>query len=202
MIDLKKDEFQAVHTEIETVVLEGSPVLRVVKKDKMDRYDQNTYAKKNGLKFHNGEIEVRMLSRLLPEAPDFARGFAGIVFRANENDSEFESFYVRPANGRGCADPVRRAHGCQYFSYPGYTFDYFREFGIAEYEAPAEVGLDEWFTLKAVVENQRAEFYLNGQLALAVKSLKHGAGQRGSIGIFVDVGTEAFVSEINVVCKD
>ncbi len=43
---------------------------------------------------------------------------------------EFESFYVRPTNGRGFDDPICKTHGCQYFAYPGYTFKYFREFGM------------------------------------------------------------------------
>lgn len=202
MIDIKKENFTAVHTATDTVDLDGKSILRVVKKDKIDQYDQNTYARANGLLFHNGTIECRMLSRLLPDAPDFARGFIGIVFRVNEADSEFESFYVRPTNGRGCTDPVRKAHGCQYFSYPGYTFDYFREFGIIKYEAPVDLALDEWFTMKAVIEDDRAAFYLNGKLALSVENMKHGAGQHGSVGIFADVGTEAFVSEINVTCMD
>lgn len=202
MINIDKENFAAVHTAIDAVTLDGTQVLRVVKKDKIDLYDQNTYAKVNGLRFHNGTIECRMLSRLLPDAPDFARGFIGIVFRASEDDSEFESFYVRPTNGRDCTDSVRKAHGCQYFSYPGYTFDYFREFGITKYEAPVDLRLDEWFTMKAVIEDDRAAFYLNGELALSVENMKHGAGQHGSVGIFVDVGTEAFVSEINVTCMD
>lgn len=202
MINIDKENFAAVHTAIDAVTLDGTQVLRVVKKDKIDLYDQNTYAKANGLRFHNGTIECRMLSRLLLDAPDFARGFIGIVFRASEDDSEFESFYVRPTNGRDCTDSVRKAHGCQYFSYPGYTFDYFREFGITKYEAPVDLRLDEWFTMKAVIEDGRAAFYLNGELALSVENMKHGAGQHGSVGIFVDVGTEAFVSEINVTCMD
>lgn len=129
-IALTTDCFTAVHTSIENRELDGIPALRVTKKEKINKFDENTYAKVNDLPFHNGVIEVRMLSCLLPDAPDFARGFIGIVYRANEADCEFESFYVRPANGRGCTDPVRKPHGCQYFSYLGYTFDYFREYGI------------------------------------------------------------------------
>ena len=37
-----------------------------------------------------------MLSRLLKDAPDFARGFIGIAYCINEDDTKFESFYVRP----------------------------------------------------------------------------------------------------------
>lgn len=204
IINMKENNFTAVNVLAENVLFEGKPVLRVVKKDKINIYDENTYARAAGLQFHNGIIEVKMLSRLLPDAPDFARGFIGIVFRANENDSEFESFYVRPTNGRNCTDAVRKAHGCQYFSYPGYTFNYFREYGITKYEAETDTDLNEWFTLKAVIENERAEFYLNRSPipVLVVEEMKHGAGKKGSMGIFVDIGTEAFISELKVTCTD
>lgn len=197
-------QFRPVHTLVENVELEGKPVLRVVKKDKIDAPDENTYAAWEGGLFHNGTIEVRLRSRLLPDAPAYARGFVGIVYRAAEDDSEFECFYVRPANGRTCTDPVRRAHGCQYFSYPGYTFSYFREFGITQYEAPVDVALDEWFTLKAVIHDERASFYLNGNPApvLTVPVQKHGKGRPGALGIYVDVGTEAFVSDLRVHAED
>ena len=203
-IDIKKGNFAAIHTSVDDITLDGTPVLRVCKSEKINNYDQNTYAKVNGFAFHNGVITVKMMSRLLPDAPDFARGFIGIVYRANETDSEFESFYLRPTNGRTCTDPVRRSHGCQYFSYPGYTFEYFREFGITRYEAPVDVDLGEWITLKAVIENEHAEFYLNGSEmpVLVVTDMKHGAGEKGSVGIFVDIGTEALISELKIICTD
>lgn len=203
-IEMREENFTAVHTNVENTVLDGVPVLRVVKKDKVEIPDENTYAKVNGLSFHNGIIRVKMLSRLLPDAPAHARGFIGIVYRADIGDSEFESFYIRPANGRGCTDPVRKSHGCQYFSYPGYTFSYFREFGITKYEAAADVALDEWITLKAVIEDERAKFYINHSETpiLVVENMKHGKGDRGSVGIYVDMGTEAFVSEFRAECMD
>lgn len=204
VIDIREENFRAVHTSAEETLFDGRPALRVVKRDKIDLYDENTYVKVKDLQFHNGIIEVKLLSRLLPDAPDFARGFIGIVYRVNTDDSEFESFYLRPTNGRACTDVNRRAHGCQYFSYPGYTFGYFREYGITKYEAEADIDLDEWITVKAVIENERAEFYLNqdGKPVLVVEDMKHGTGQKGSLGIFVDVGTEAFVSELKVDCTD
>lgn len=203
-IDINKGNFTALHTSVDNITLDGTPVLRVCKSEKINNYDQNTYAKVNGFSFRNGVITVKMMSRLLPDAPDFARGFIGIVYRANENDSEFESFYLRPTNGRTCSDPVRRSHGCQYFSYPGYTFEYFREFGITRYEAPVDVDLGEWITLKAVIEDERAEFYLNGSEipVLVVTDMKHGVGEKGSVGIFVDIGTEALISELKIICTD
>lgn len=198
------EQFTAVHTRIKNVLLDGQPVLRVIKKDKLDTPDENTYAALKDVPFHNGTITVRLRSRLLPDAPDYARGFVGIVYRTAADGSEFESFYVRPTNGRHCTDPVRKAHGCQYFSYPGYTFHYFREFGISGYEAPVDVALDEWFTLRAVIHGETASFYLNNapQPVLTVPQMKHGARQTGSLGIYVDIGTEAFVSDIAVETED
>lgn len=201
---LKAEQFLAIHTSVEDTILEGEPVLRVIKKDKVEIPDENTFAALKDTQMHNGTIEARLRSRLLPDAPDYARGFVGIVFRAKADSSEFESFYVRPTNGRDCTDPVRKAHGCQYFSYPGYTFSYFREFGITEYEAPVEISLDEWFTIKAVIRDERASFYLNGDTnpVLTVSHLKHGSGSKGLLGIYVDIGTEAFVSDIQVIPED
>lgn len=203
-IEVVPENFEAVHTAVEQIMNDGKKVLRVIKSEKINLYDENTYAKVKNVMFHNGIIEVKMKSRLLPDAPDFARGFIGIAYRANSSDSEFESFYVRPTNGRDCEDAVRKSHGCQYFSYPGYTFSYFREYQISEYEAPINLALDEWFTITAVIEDCHAAFYLNHDQApvLVVEKMKHGMGQHGSLGIFVDIGTEALISEISITCAD
>ena len=198
------DNFTPNRVLVENAALDGIPVTRVCKEPGFLVPDSSTYAKLNGVSFHNGIIEMRLRSRLLPDAPDYARGFIGFVFRASENNAEFESFYLRPTNGRSCTDPIRRKHGCQYFSYPGYTFQYFRDFGIDAYEAPVELELDEWFTVKAVIRDETASFYLNGseEPLLVVPSLKHGVGEKGAVGIYVDNGTDGYVSDIRILCED
>ena len=198
---MKDMSFCAVHTAVSKTELDGEPVLRVVKAEKLMEFDENTYAKLSGSSFRNGVIEVDMLSRLLPDAPDFARGFIGIAFRISGDDTKFESFYVRPTNGR-TDDPVRKAHGSQYFAYPGYTFAYFREHGVTKYEAPVDIGLDEWIHLRAVVEGGRAEFFVNGNHTLTVDDLKHGPDQAGAVGLFVDIGTEAFFKNLTITAAD
>ncbi len=198
---VKADDFCAYNVSAEDAVVKGESCVRVVKApEKIGEFDTNTYAALRGVELHNGIIEMRLMSRLLPDAPEYARGFAGMVFRAADDSSEFESFYVRPTNGRDCTDPVRRKHGCQYFSFPGYTFAYFREFGIAAYEAPVDIALDEWFTLRAEVRDDAATFYVNDYAnpVLCVEGLKHGADVLGMLGVYVDDGTEAFVSHISV----
>ena len=194
--------FESIHTDLQIKEIDGRKVLRVVKKDKLMQFDENTLVKVKGLDFHNGIIKVKMRSRLLADAPDFARGFIGIVFRVNEDNSEFESFYIRPTNAM-TADPVRKAHGCQYFSYPGYTFAYFREFGITDYEAEIRNGLDEWIDLKAVIHEDEAAFYLNEEKdpVLSIRHLKHGADSHGSVGFFSEIGTEAFFKDLQIISE-
>lgn len=197
---LDTDSFKAVHTNIDCTRYGGFDALRVVKGAKLMEFDENTYAKYNGRPFHNGIIRVQMLSRLLPDAPDFARGFIGIAYRISDDDRQFESFYVRPANGRSCQDPLRSSRGCQYFSYPGYTFSYFRAHNITQYEAPAQIDLDEWISLKAVIQDECASFYLNDQPqpVLTIKDMKHGKNLKGSVGLFTDIGTEAFFKDLDI----
>ena len=195
------NEWIPVHTSVTQEEMDGEKVFRVTKKDKIMQFDENTLVRLKGIDFHNGIIRVKMLSRLLPDAPDFARGFIGIVFRVNRENSEFESFYIRPANGM-TEDPVRKAHGCQYFSYPGYTFAYFREFGITEYEAPIHNRLNEWIQLTAIIQDEKAQFYLNDEKdpVLEVQCMKHGKDAHGSVGFFSEIGTEAFFKDFEIVC--
>ena len=81
------------YTHISNEVIDNEKVLRVVKSGKINEYDENMYAKWVDSSFHNGIIEVKMLSRLLKDAPNFARGFIGIAYRIHEDDTKFESFY-------------------------------------------------------------------------------------------------------------
>ncbi len=101
-------------------------VIRVVKDSTVKESDEPTYVKIRGTHFKNGTIEVKVLSRLLKNAPEFARGFIGVAFRINDNNTKFEGIYIRPTNGR-VEDQVRRNHCVQYYSYPDYKFDRLRK---------------------------------------------------------------------------
>ena len=198
-ISLNRDKLIPVHTKRELL---PDGVVRVSKIDK-EQPDENTYVKLADCDFHNGVIEVDVRGGLLPDAPDYARGFIGIVFRANESDSEFECFYIRPTNGRGCDDPVRRAHGCQYFSYPGYTFAYFREFGVTKYEGRVDsIALNEWSRIRAVISDDTGVFFVDGVEVLRVNGFKHGADARGSVGLYVDIGTDGYFRNLRVQADD
>ena len=201
MLSIQEDCYTAVHTSLRNLLVEGEEVLEVVKTEKIEQPDENTYAKLTDIFFHNGTIEVDVYSQLLEDAPDYARGFIGLAFRISEDDSSFESFYIRPTNGR-VDDPVRSQRAIQYFAYPSYAFDYFRERGIGDYEGPADIGLAEWIRLKAVVKDDKADFYVNGDLVLQVPQLKLGKDASGSVGLFVDIGTRGYFKNLQVTAED
>lgn len=198
---MKIVNFNPVNVEMAETTIDGMNVLRVIKPLCNTEPDTDTYAEYKDSWFHNGIITVRMYADLQEGAPEEARGFIGIVFRAKKDHSEFESFYVRPTNGNH-SDPVRRSHGCQYFSYPGYTFSYFRKHQISGFENEADIALKKWIDLKAVIYGESARFYVNDmdKPVLSVEHLKHGDSS-GMVGLYVDNATDGYFSDI-VIEKD
>lgn len=179
--------------------IQGRNAVRVVKDLAMEAVDEPTFVKVAGPRFQNGTIEVDVLARLLANAPDYARGFIGVAFRINDENTRFESIYVRPTNGRA-EDQLRRNRSTQYFSFPDYKFDRLRKEAPGHYESYADMALDEWIALKIVVRGSQAKLYLNGRThpVLIVNDLKHGADASGAIGLWVDVGTEGYFSNLRV----
>lgn len=131
---LKADNLHAVNTFIRNDDLGGVEVLRVTKDPKIVAFDESTYTRIPGADFHDGVIEVKVLSRLLPDAPEFARGFIGVVFHIDDDNKSFEALYIRPTNGRN-ENQLRRNNSTQYFSYPDYKFDRFRAENPGKYES-------------------------------------------------------------------
>src|SRR5690349_13571368 len=118
-ISLEKNNIEPVNVFMSLEKLTGKEVVKVVKDSTVKESDEPTFVKIKGINFKNGTIELKVLSKLLPNAPDFARGFIGVAFRINDNNTKFESIYIRPVNAR-VEDQVRRNHSIQYYSYPDY----------------------------------------------------------------------------------
>ena len=198
-IKLEEDRLTAVQTSISMVRIKGKKAVRVVKSAAVKEDDEATYAKINDFTFKDGVIEVEVLSRLLPDAPAHARGFIGLGFRINDDDSKFESIYVRPTNSTA-DDQVRRNRTVQYFSYPNFKFTHSRATDPGKYESYAPIALDEWIKLKIEVKGDKAKLFINGSKHpyLIVNDLKMGADQSGSLGLFVDIGTEGFFRNLKV----
>lgn len=192
---------QPVLVNVSVTTIDGKKAVRVSRDTAFKGADMPTYVRLNNTDdFSNGTIEVMLLSRLLPNADAFARGFIGLAFRINKDNSRFESIYLRPTNGRA-EDQLRRNHSTQYFSYPDYKFDRLRKEAEGKYESYADMGLNEWIKMKIVVKNAQAKLYLNDnpQPVLIVNDLKLGAANSGGIGLWVDGGTDAFFRDIKVV---
>lgn len=201
-IRLEKNNIEPVNVVFSVEKLAGIPVVKVVKDASINEIDEPTFVKLKGVNFKNGVIELKVLSRLLKDAPDYARGFIGIAFRINDSNTKYESIYLRPVNAR-VDDQLRRNHSIQYYSYPDYKFDRLRKEAPEHYEAYADMEMDTWIRMRIEVNGSQAKLFLNNnaQPALIVNDLKHGADVSGTIGLWVDIGTEGYFTGLKISAK-
>jgi hypothetical protein len=201
-ISFDKNNIEAVHVFMSLEKMAGKKVLRVIKDSSVKKVDEPTFVKLKGLNFKNGIIEVKVLSRLLKDAPDFARGFIGVAFRINDSNTKYESIYIRPVNA-GVNDQVRRNHSIQYYAYPDYKFDRLRKESPEKYESYAAMEMNKWITMRIEVTGAQAKLFLdnNRHPALVVNDLKHGADAAGAIGLWVEIGTEGYFSDLKISAK-
>jgi hypothetical protein len=201
--DEKDSDLQAVGAFVDATKVGEKEAIRVVKDPAIKKDDEPTFAKRTETRFANGTIEVKVLSRLLKDAPAHARGFIGVAFRINEDNSKFECIYVRPLNARA-DDQVRRNHSIQYFSYPDFKFDRLRKESPEKYESYTDMAMNEWIDMKIVVRGARAELFVNNanKPSLIVNDLKHGSDASGAIGLWVDIGTEGYFADLKIRSDD
>lgn len=180
--------------------LQDKDVIKVAADTNIKTFDEPTFAKLTDTSFHNGTIEVNVLSKFLPNAPDWARGFIGIAFRINNDNSKFECIYIRPDNGR-VNDQVRRNHCTQYFSYPDHRFSDFRKTDPGKYESYADMAMNEWIKMKIVVKGDHAQLFVNDskQPCLIINDLKYGSEMSGEIGLWVGNWTEGYFSNLKIL---
>jgi hypothetical protein len=186
---------------VEAVSYRGSNALEVRLAGPYRGPDMDTFAYVPGLDFHDGAIEVDVAGSPLASALSGARGFIGIAFRIDAEDGSFpcEGFYIRPTNGRA-DDQVRRNHSTQYFSYPGYDFDRLRGEAPGRYESYADLVPGEWTHLRIEVSGATARLYVGAaaQPVLIVHDLKRGPDAHGTVGLFVDNGTDGHFRNLSV----
>jgi hypothetical protein len=178
--------------------LGGEKVLKVFKDSTIKAVDEPTFVRIKDLDFQNGIIEIKILSKLLKTARHSDRGFIGVAFRIDEKNSKYESIYIRPTNGRA-EDQIRRNHSIQYYSYPNYKYDRLRKEAPEKYETYADMGLNEWITLRIEIISNKAVLYVNNQKSpnFIVNEML-GNLKSGGIGLWVDVGTEGYFKDLKV----
>ncbi|HQU82766.1 MAG TPA: hypothetical protein PKY59_06565 [Pyrinomonadaceae bacterium] len=208
-IKFEDREFEISNVKASVVKLNGEKVLKVERdleklpfdvKRLETTVDEPTFVKLKNLDLENGVIEVKMLSQIQVPSPfEFAQGFIGLAFRVSGNNNAYESIYLRPKAGRSEIQ-FNRNHTVQYYAYPDYKFDKLRKEEFkGQYETYADVGLNEWITMRIEIKNRKAELYLNNQKypSFIVNEMK-GNTKSGSLGLWVDIGTIGYFKDLKI----
>ena len=146
----------------------------------------------------NGELQVDLCARLLPDAPDYARGFIGLAYRVHPDATAFEGFYLRPLNGLAHAPPPPRdRRAVQYFAYPDWKYDRLRDTSPDVYEAAANIALDRWHTLRVTFSQQTLTAWVDEAVVLTLDQTL-GKPMSGQIGLWVDIGTQGWFRTLRV----
>jgi hypothetical protein len=150
--------------------------------------------------FRDGTISVDIFSDLASDAPDYARGFAGLAYRIVDGGDSFESVYLRPMNGVRMNPPApRNLRAVQYFAYPDWRFERLRdEYPDGRYECSADIAPSEWTNLRLEIDGVHVRTFVNEREVLLINKAK-GKPVRGDIGLFVDIGTVAHFSNLIVL---
>ena len=189
-IPLKNDKtITAVQVNASEEVYKGKAALKVTSKGGTS---EEQFVKINDLDFKDGIIEIELSGNPGEGASDQARGFVGIAFRINDDNSKFECFYLRPTNGRA-DDQLRRNHSTQYISFPDFPWHKLREQFPGKYESYVDLISGEWTKVRIEVKGDKAKLFVhdNPQPVLIVNDLKMGADAHGSIGLWIGPGTDA-----------
>lgn len=211
-LDFKKQTFELHNVTGEVIKFQGKKVLKLERDLEALPFDEQNleatvddrhYARLIDIDdFENGTIEVKMYSQLQDPAPyPGIAGFIGVYFRIAEDDSGWESIYVRPKVGRATNQRLRN-HTVQYFSYPDFKFDTLRKIAPFEYEGSAPVALNEWITMRIEVNGESAEMFVNDlKYSSFVVDKMLGKTKKGYVGLYVDVGTIGYFKDLKVTPK-
>lgn len=212
-IKFGKQTFELHNVTASVIDFQGSKVLKIERDLKALPFDINNlektvddrhYARLLDLDdFENGTIEVKMYSQIQNPSPfPPAAGFIGIYYRIKEDDSAWESIYLRPKVGRSSSQMFRN-HTVQYFSYPNYKFETLRKnYPAGSYEGSAPVALNEWIKMRIEVNGETAEMFINdAKYSTFVVEKMLGSNKKGFVGLFVDIATIGYFKDLKVTKK-
>ena len=196
VVNLEAVEFKLINTVAEQTTYKGRKSLKVA--ESVNRDPKSSALAILPLDFHNGVIEVDLAGTIGPGAIPTARGFVGVAFRVATDPLKFECFYLRPTNGRA-PDQVRRNHSAQYISAPDFPWERLRKQEPEKYESYVDLVPGDWTKVKIVVDGVSAKLFVHGheQPTLLVSDLKKGDSS-GAVGLWIDIGTVAYFSNLRV----
>lgn len=212
-LKLEKQNFELHNVTGEVIKFQGKKVLKIERDLVALPFDANNleatvdephYARLLDLDdFENGTIEVKMYSQIQNPSPfPAAAGFIGLYFRIAKDDTAYESVYLRPKVGR-INNQYARNHAVQYFSFPHHKFQTLRDkFPAGSYEGSAPVALNEWITMRLEINGDTAEMFINDlKYSSFIVDKMLGTNKKGSIGLYVDIGTIGYFRDLKVTKK-
>ncbi len=212
-IKFGKQTFELHNVTASVVDFQGKKVLKIERDLKTLPFDENNLEKTVDDKhyarlididdFENGTIEVKMYSQIQNPSPyPPAAGFIGLYYRIKEDDSTWESIYLRPKVGR-INNQMARNHAVQYFSYPDFKFQTLRDkFPAGSYEGSAPVMLNEWITMRLEINGETAEMFINDlKYSSFIVNKMLGSNKKGYVGLYVDVATTGYFKDLKVTKK-
>ncbi len=194
-VRMRSENFEAVNVTIEEVTYKSQNALKLKEIIK----DQESIGLLKDIQFVEGTIEVELAGRPLPSANSTARGFIGIAFRVNIEDSiRYDCFYIRPTNGRA-NDQVRRNHSTQYIAHPAYPWFRLRKEFPGMYESYVDLREGEWTKIKIEVKGKQAKLYVHDsdQPALLINNLLNSKSS-GGIALWNGDGTEGYFRNLKI----
>lgn len=210
-IKFEEREFDASNVKASVIDFMGEKVMKVerdLNKLAFDpqrleaTVDEPTFVKLKDLDFENGTIEVKVYSQIQDPSPfQFAQGFIGLAYHIKKDNSAFESIYLRPKVGRSDNQAFRNK-AVQYFSYPDYKFERLRKETAGKYETSAPVDIEEWITLRIELKGEKAYLFVNDAVySTFVVDKMLGNEKKGSVALWVDIGTIGYFKDLRVTKK-
>jgi hypothetical protein len=149
------------------------------------------------VRFKDGAIDVDVVGAPAKGAPEDARGFIGVAFRA-QADSRFEIIYLRPTNSHA-DDQLRRNHTTQYSSEPEWPWDRLRKESPGVYESWVDMETGKWTHMRIVVKGTDVSLYVNhaANPCLIVHGLKLGDVE-GAVGLWMGQDTEGYFKNLSI----
>jgi len=196
------NEMQSRNVKTERVTYKGKEALRVTDTAPPTVGDGERLVILSKTEFQDGVIEVDLAGEPGTNAGEGARGFVGVAFRVSTGASKealkYESFYLRPTNGR-VDDQVRRNHSTQYISFPEFPWQRLRKEFPEKYESYVDLVPGEWTKVKIDVRGDKARLYVHGssQPVLVVNDLRLGQS-KGQIALWVGPGTVAHFANLRI----
>jgi len=194
LTDLSRLELR--NTQAEVTTYRGRRALKLTEKP---AGSGQLLAVLHDLPFHDGTIEIDVAGALSSTAAPSDRGFVGIAFRMQADESHYECIYIRPTNGRA-QEQLRRNHSTEYESLPDWPWYRLRKESPGVYESYADMAEGEWIHVKIVVHGAKAALYLGGSAepCLLINDLKLGDAQ-GAIALWGGSGTVGYFANLNIV---